>query len=139
MKNKTKRQKIKKQTETGRQMPRYWFYMSGDLTGVREIHDCLKELDEVQTEIWEAAGVLEVILADGHSMDMETGKPDLRDEYSRRFLEEHQIKSLFYVTIVPESFKDAERVMLHITKKLGGFFCADTEDFSPFIGGKQTW
>ena len=92
MKNKTKKQKIKKQAVSVPEGPRYWFYMSPDSTGVRAIHDCLKEMDAVQTEIWEEAGVLEVILPEGHSMDIETGRPDLKDEYSKRFLEEHQVK-----------------------------------------------
>ena len=69
-------------------------------------------------------------------MDIETGKPDLKDEYSKRFLEEHQVKSLFYVTVVPESLKDAKDVMGYVAEKLGGFFCGDTEDFSPLIGGR---
>ena len=140
MKNKTKRQKIKKQAvragkEEIRQVPRYWFYMSPDLTGVRKIHDCLREMDGIQTEIWEEAGVLEVILQDGRSMDIETGRPDLKDAYSRQFLETHQIRSLFYVTILPESYQEAEAVMRVITEKLGGFFCGDTQDFQPIIGG----
>lgn len=136
MKNKTKKQKIKKQAVSVPEGPRYWFYMSPESTGVRAIHDCLKEMDAVQTEIWEEAGVLEVILPDGHSMDIETGRPDLKDEYSKRFLEEHQVKSLFYVTVVPESLKDAKDVMGYVAEKLGGFFCGDTEDFSPLIGGR---
>lgn len=96
--------------------------MSPDSTGVRAIHDCLKEMDAVQTEIWEEAGVLEVILPEGHSMDIETGRPDLKDEYSKRFLEEHQVKSLFYVTVVPESLKDSKGCNGICCRKAGRIF-----------------
>ena len=111
-------------------VPSNWFYMSENEIGVVDIKTQLDKI-ELETEIWEEAGVLEIILGEAGSMDMEEIEDDFEDEYSRAFLEEHQVKSLFYVTIKPEVYDKAKEVMEAICGKLGGFFCGDTEDFTP--------
>ena len=111
-------------------VPSNWFYMSENEIGVADIKTQLDKI-ELKTEIWEEAGVLEIILGEAGSMDMEEIEDDFEDEYSRAFLEEHQVKSLFYVTIKPEVYDKAKEVMEVICGKLGGFFCGDTEDFTP--------
>ena len=111
-------------------VPSNWFYMSENEIGVADIKTQLDKI-ELETEIWEEAGVLEIILEEAGSMDMEAIEDDFEDEYSRAFLEEHQVKGLFYVTIKPEVYDKAKEVMEVICGKLGGFFCGDTEDFTP--------
>ena len=111
-------------------VPSNWFYMSENEIGVADIKTQLDKI-ELETEIWEEAGVLEIILEEAGSMDMEAIEDDFEDEYSRAFLEEHQVKSLFYVTIKQEVYDKAKEVMEVICGKLGGFFCGDTEDFTP--------
>lgn len=111
-------------------IPSNWYYMSENEVGVADIKKQLDGLHQ-ETEIWEEAGVLEIILGEAGSMDMEEIEDDFEDEYSRAFLEEHQVKSLFYVTIKPEAYDKAKEVMEVICGKLGGFFCGDTEDFTP--------
>lgn len=111
-------------------VPSNWFYMSENEIGVVDIKTQLDKI-ELETEIWEEAGVLEIILGEAGSMDMEAIEDDFEDEYSRAFLEEHQVKSLFYVTIKQEVYDKAKEVMEAICGKLGGFFCGDTEDFTP--------
>ena len=104
--------------------------MSENEVGVADIKTQLDKI-ELETEIWEEAGVLEIILGEAGSMDMEAIEDDFEDEYSRAFLEEHQVKRLFCVTIKPEVYDKAKEVMEVICGKLGGFFCGDTEDFTP--------
>lgn len=89
--------------------------------------------DHLSLEIWEAAGVLEITLSDGKTIDFETAPLDLHDEYSNQFLAKHQTKSLFYVTLKPDSFSLTRPVMESIVKKLQGIFCGDTDDFTPVI------
>ena len=126
--NKKKKSGFKNKKEAAKKpdVPSNWFYMSG-------VADIKTQLDkiEMETEIWEEAGVLEIILGEAGSMDMEEIEDDFEDEYSRAFLEEHQVKSLFYVTIKQEVYDKAKEVMEAICGKLGGFFCGDTEDFTP--------
>lgn len=122
--------KNKKEAAKKPDVPSNWFYMSENEIGVADIKTQLDKI-ELETEIWEEAGVLEIILGEAGSMDMEAIEDDFEDEYSRAFLEEHQVKGLFYVTIKPEVYDKAKEVMEAICGKLGGFFCGDTEDFTP--------
>ena len=122
--------KNKKVAEKKWNIPSNWYYMSENEVGVIDIKKQLDEMEQ-ETEIWEEAGVLEIILGEAGSMDMEAIEDDFEDEYSRAFLEEHQVKRLFCVTIKPEVYDKAKEVMEVICGKLGGFFCGDTEDFTP--------
>ena len=130
--NKKKKSGFKNEKEAAKNpdVPSNWFYMSENEIGVADIKTQLDKI-ELETEIWEEAGVLEIILGEAGSMDMEEIEDDFEDEYSRAFLEEHQVKSLFYVTIKQEVYDKAKEVMEAICGKLGGFFCGDTEDFTP--------
>lgn len=134
--NKKKKSGFKKKKEAAKKpnVPSNWFYMSKNEIGVVDIK---KQLDDIEqeTEIWEEAGVLEIILGVTGSMDMEVIEDDFEDEYSRAFLEEHQVVSLFYMTIKPEAYDKAKEVMEFICLRLGGFFCGDTEDFAPIVNG----
>ena len=46
---------------------------------------------------------------------------------------EHQVKTVFLVTFKPETYEEAKLVMRKIMEKTGGFFCVDTEDFTPMF------
>ena len=46
---------------------------------------------------------------------------------------EHQVKTVFLVTFKPETYEEAKLVMRRIMDKTGGFFCGDTEDFTPMF------
>ena len=46
---------------------------------------------------------------------------------------EHQVKTVFLVTFKPETYEEAKKVMRRIMDKTGGFFCGDTEDFTPMF------
>lgn len=112
-------------------VPAEWLYMTDREIGIREIASSFKS--EEMTEIWEEAGVAEVILGEKASMDMELTENDLGDEESNRFLQENQVKTLFLVTVPPLEFEKARECMKKITAANGGFFCGDTDDFTPVV------
>lgn len=112
-------------------VPSEWLYMTDREIGVREIAASFES--EEMTEIWEAAGVAEVILGEKASMDMELTEADLGDGESNRFLQENQINTLFLVTVPPLEFEKAKACMEKIIAANGGFFCGDTEDFTPTV------
>ena len=84
-------------------------------------------------EIWEDAGVLEIGMSDGASVDIETAQIHPKDELTASFAAEHQVKTVFLVTFKPETYEEAKKVMRRIMDKTGGFFCGDTEDFTPMF------
>ena len=122
--------KNKKEAAKKPDVPSNWFYMSENEVGVADIKAQLKDINQ-ETEIWEEAGVLEILLGEAGFMDMEAIEDDFEDEYIRAFLEEHLVKSLFYVTIKSEVGRRVYDIMDFICYRLGGFFCGDTEDFTP--------
>lgn len=131
MKNKSKLNKIKSQKTVKPVVVAEWLYMTDREITVRDIASAFASQEMV--EIWEDAGVAEVILGEKASMDMEWTENDLGDEESNRFLEENQVKTLFLVTIPPLEFEAAKGCMEKIIAANGGFFCGDTQDFTPVV------
>ncbi|SDB03779.1 hypothetical protein [Eubacterium oxidoreducens] len=112
--------------------PRGWYFMNEQKLTVQEIKDVLDE-ERYDIEIWHEACVLEVGVADKLSIDIEELETDLRDEYSNRYLEEHKIHSVFYISFRPEEYDRCEPVMKEILQGLGGRICGDTDDFTPVL------
>lgn len=137
MKNKSKLNKRKEDKKNaGEKMPAIpsqWFYMNSDEISVKMIADACPKEDGVDVQIWEEICVLEVEIPERKSIDFQQIETDLGDEFSNAFLQEHQIRTLFDVTIDEENYVQVEKIFTEITAKLGGFFCGDTEDFEPFV------
>ena len=112
--------------------PLHWHYMATSEITVEDLKSAVSS-DDYDIEIWKEAGVLEVGIEEKASMDFEACEPDLRDEYSNQFLKDHGVKALFFVTLPPIAFEKCEKVMRKIISANEGFFCADTDDFTPVI------
>lgn len=108
-----------------------WLYFTSEHIGVRAIYETVK--DAYETEIWEDAGVLEIELGEGSSFDVEQSLIHPKDELTRAFAEEKGCSYVFLVTFKPEDYEKAEKVMRQIQERIGGFFCGDTEDFTPIL------
>ena len=133
MKNKSKLKKIKEKKPSIAKLPSQWLFVAKEDVTARDVKNALEDYEGVELEIWEAAGIVEVVLSDGKSIDFEQTEVDLRDEYSNAFLAKEQAKALFYVTIHPDSAQLVMSVMKHVLGKIPGLFCGDTDDFSPFV------
>lgn len=133
MKNKSKLKKIKEKKPAVVKMPSQWLFVAKEEAAARDVKRSLEDYEGVDLELWDAAGIVEVVLSDGKSIDFEQTEVDLGDEYSNEFLEKQQAKSLFYVTIHPDSAELALPVMRHVISRIPGVFCGDTDDFEPFI------
>lgn len=136
MKQQSKPEKIKKEKRTA---PGEWLYFAPANVTVRSIYDVLTDengesgTDSYEVEIWEDAGVLEVGLNDGASLDIEQAKIPPKDEITAAFAKEHGCENVFLVTLKPEEFETAKKAMNKIAASLGGLFCGDTEDFTPVL------
>ena len=127
-----KKKFIQKKTNSGIKI-KDWFYMNQKKVTVDDIKECFQDRDDIKVEIWREAGIVELALADGHSIDMEMAEASFSDEYSNDYLKKNSVQVLFYVTIAPDFYVNAEPVMRELVKQLGGFFCADTDDFEPVL------
>ena len=128
MKRQSKPEKINKEKSTA---PGEWLYFAPENVTVRSIFEVLT--DEYEVEIWEDAGVLEIGLNDGATLDIERTKIPAKDEITAAFAREHDCESVYLVTLKPEEFEIAKKAMQKITASLGGLFCGDTEDFTPVL------
>ena len=132
VKGKSKEQ-TKVQTQKKRpDFPIHWYYMATSDITVENLKAAVAS-DDYDIEIWKEAGVLEVGIEEKASMDFEACELDLRDEYSNQFLKEREVKALFFVTLPSVSFEKCENVVRQIMSANGGFFCADTDDFTPVV------
>lgn len=108
-----------------------WLYLAPETVGVRQIADVLEGTCEM--EIWQEAGVLEIMYGGEASMDMEEGKIHPRDQVTAVFAEEHGCNRVYLVTFSAEEYEKVLPVMRHILQECGGIFCGDTEDFKPIL------
>lgn len=108
-----------------------WLYFCKEEIGVRELYEVVK--DSYETEIWEEAGVLEIVLGEKSSFDMEQAKIHPKDEITQQFAKEQGASCVFLATFMPENYDEAERIMKFLLERFGGLFCGDTEDFMPQI------
>ena len=113
-------------------LPSGWYLMVQEEVTVTELQSVMTK-NLLETEIWKDAGILEVILKEKCSLDLETCPLDLEDDYSNEFLAEHKIHSLFYASFPDEAYEEARTALRHILKVYGGIVCGDTEDFMPHI------
>ncbi len=124
--NKTAQEKKKKAD-----VPGEWLYFAPEAVDVRQIADVLDGTCEL--EIWQEAGVLEIMYGGESSMDMEEGTIDPKDQVTAAFAEEHDCDRVYLVTFSAEEYEKVLPVMRHILQECGGIFCGDTEDFKPIL------
>ncbi len=115
-------------------VPGEWLYLTKTGVCVREIADAISVTCE--TEIWEDAGVLEIVLSEKSSVDMEHVRINPKDELTRTFVKEAGYEEVFLVTFAPEEYTCVEKIMRQIMAVCGGMFCGDTEDFLPVVRGE---
>lgn len=111
-----------------------WLYFTPEEVSARQIMEAVLagEAEGAENvEIWEEIGVLEIALPSGHSVDFEAATIHPKDEITKAFAEEKGAKTVFLVTFLPEDYKEATEIMDKVIAKTGGFFCGDTEDFTP--------
>ena len=124
--NKTAQEKKKKAD-----VPGAWLYFAPEAGDVRQIADGLDGTCEL--EIWQEAGVLEIMYGGESSMDMEEGTIHPKDQVTAAFAEEHDCDRVYLVTFSAEEYEKVLPVMRHILQECGGIFCGDTEDFKPIL------
>jgi len=134
MKSKAKLQKIKatKNSEAakGPKLPNGWILMVPGKVTVSDLRTAFDADQDI--EVWPEAGIMEIVMSEKSSIDIETlPLSDFADEYSRNFLETNRIQSIFYVNFRAEDYELAKKFLKQLSEKTGGFVCGDTEDFQP--------
>ena len=131
MRNKSKLAKIRKKSVPT--YPREWMYMCRDEVRLAQIKEALEA--DYEMEYWDEAGVLEVELPSetASSVDFETVDMARADEMTDAYMKEHDIKTVFLVSIDPLDYEAAKTAMQKVIQAFGGFFCGDTPDLLPLV------
>ncbi len=117
--------------------PKYlnYYYMTSADTSAKALADAILSRLPAYTEkleCWDGAGVLEIELDAKSSIDIE--KLELfEDENDRKFLTKYQIQSIFSIQTTDVHLEELKTIFTAAVSVLGGFVCADTEDFQPFL------
>ena len=134
MKNKSKLNKIRESKSANSHIPKEWFYMNNREITVRNIKEIFDPIDNVSMEIWDEAAVIEIQAGESGTFEMEGTELNMSDPYSNEFLKKNNVTSLYYVTLDAEHYVEMKKIMEKIINTVGGFFCADTDDFMPVVG-----
>jgi len=111
------------------------YYMLPKTVGAKEIASaiCRSEPEYAERlECWEEAGVLELLIGEEGSIDMEIlelSKEELQDE----FLQSHQIVAVYSVHTDSAQLEEAKKVFAALIAEFGGLLCSDTRDFMPIL------
>ena len=76
---------------------------------------------------------MEIELPEAGSVDMENLGGASEDEAMEAYMKDRSLHTAYAVTIRPDDFEEAKKVMEYISSHLGGYFCGDTDDFQPEI------
>ena len=117
----------------GPQMPKEWLYLAEDEITPAQIYGLFAEEKSWKAEYWEEAEVVEIELPEAGSVDMENLGGASEDEAMEAYMKDRSLHTAYAVTIRPDDFEEAKKVMEYISSHLGGYFCGDTDDFQPEI------
>lgn len=132
-------QQVKKGKQTGQRqnsakmqtVPGEWLYLAPRGMDAARLAEAL--LGQYEIEFWEEAGVIEVVLGEKKSVDIEHIKLHPKDEVTRNYVSDNGCEEVFLVTFAAEEFERVKSVMKLVLAQCGGFFCGDTEDFTPVV------
>ncbi|MGN0350586.1 MAG: hypothetical protein ACI4ES_02960 [Roseburia sp.] len=122
---------MKKQTTQIRE----WLYLGKKGVTLRKISEVFSAEEGYETEIWEEAGVLEVLLPSGGSVDFEESQVREKDELLVSLLQKEGLEEVFLVTLGKDNFEEAKVVMQKVISHSGGIFCVDNEELEPVLRG----
>jgi len=141
MKNKSKLKKMKQKKQLQKPVQpnvvTEWLYLNQKEISFEALKTVFEKDDTISVQIWKEAGVAEIEIAEAKSIDLELAELDLGDEAGNAFLKEKEAETLWLVTISAQSYDRSIAVMEQVVEAIGGFFCGDTEDFTPVVSSVE--
>ena len=88
----------------------------------------------IRCECWPEMGVLEVLLGEAGSIDLEVSEIVFEGE-DLIFLENHDIAMVYEISFAEEAVTQAGTAFSALAAATSGVVCSDTEDFYPVYAG----
>lgn len=113
--------------------PTDWLYLSPDTVTIQELKTFFQTVPALDVECWPQLGVLELTFPSKRYIDFEETALDLGDQEGNHFLETHQARRLYCVSVEPICTQEEIAVLTAAAQALGGLFAADNENFEPIL------
>ena len=139
-----KKKMVKVTKTTSKEMPKKkekqleLLYMSPVCLSVEQMQQAMKIVGgKEEIHIWPELDIMEFVLSDETTVDVETMTDYINDEEDKKFLEEQQIISVYAVTLLESTMESFLPYVKALIKEFGGFLCTDSDDFTPYLCGQE--
>lgn len=106
-------------------------YMAQRKVTVKELEEALTGVELEEVHVWPDIGIMEITLKDKETVDVETMDGFMNDEEDIKFMEEHNIVSVYAITVNETGLDEVRKCVEKWAGAFGGFLCTDSDDFSP--------
>ncbi|WP_167955373.1 hypothetical protein [Anaerosporobacter faecicola] len=108
------------------------FYMATKELDCKQILAPIQEEKGMEIQVWPELGISSIEFGEGKSIDFQECEYESFDsESDREFLEEMDVKVIYEVMMLEECKSQAVDWFLSMIQENGGFFCTDSDDFTP--------
>jgi len=121
----------KTEKKSSEDIPDSFLFLAAKEVKVRELMNELKTAFDYEIEVWDDAGILEIIVEEKASIDVEEFSINPRDELLVEVAGKAGAKSAFCFAAPTEIFGDTKKVLLHLKEAIGGAVVGDTADLKP--------
>lgn len=106
-------------------------YMAEKEVSVKELEEALTSDTNEEVHIWPEIGIMEITLKSSGVVDVETMNGFIDDEEDIAFMKEHNIVSVYAITVEEPCFEELRHCVTEWVRAFGGFLCTDSDDFTP--------
>lgn len=114
------------------------FFMSRKTVDIGEIKSIIVD-NGGMVQLWEAMNVLQIECAEDRTVDFELFSTTFKEPSDIAFVEKHNINSIYLVTLEEIDFIEVITIFRELSERLEGFFCTDSEDFTPVYNTKDMY
>lgn len=129
----------KNKNQTQKETKKYidLLYMTPSQISAKELSTLLKENKELSVELWEEFNVLELEFHNENSVDIEIINTPFKDPSDASFVKNRNIQTIFALKLCEEDLDELVKYFEIVIVQLGGFLCADSDDFNPVYVGSS--
>jgi hypothetical protein len=113
-------------------------YMTPLSVTAKDIATLFENTYGLTVELWAEMDVMELILPNQNSVDIESIDADLKNPSDVSFIRNRGIKTIFAINLCKDDLSEATPYFDQLVAKYSGFVCADSEDFTPVYAGSST-
>lgn len=111
------------------------FYMTPRQVSAADIAELLSNSRNITVELWAEMNVMELLLPNGSTVDLEAIEVDFKDPSDTAFIKNRDIQAVFAITMCETDLTLVTPYFEQLVAEFSGFVCADSEDFSPVYAG----